>query len=176
MMDLAMVRKNEPHSASRKPKPFVHHRTLLPRHPHFPPKKGKKCNPCVRYDLLPMFRVAHKRTSTRGIAGIVVEFFVLGRSHDARNSPLRWLHCSGDRAPSVLLLEHWLVESGCRREQFSAKRTPGPLETRKRSSILRHQSCTGASRSTRRPQDRREFQRRGREETSRGSWMRLKVA
>jgi len=31
-----------------------------------------------------MFRVAHKRTSTRGIAGIVVEFFVLGRSHDAR--------------------------------------------------------------------------------------------
>ena len=27
---------------------------------HFPPRKGRKCNLCVRYDLLPMSRVAHK--------------------------------------------------------------------------------------------------------------------
>src|SRR6516165_2827122 len=40
-------------------KPFVHHRTLLPRHPTPPPKKARKCNPCVRYDLSPMCRVAH---------------------------------------------------------------------------------------------------------------------
>src|SRR5579864_6152042 len=25
---------------------------------HFPPRKGRKCNLCVRYDLLPMSRVA----------------------------------------------------------------------------------------------------------------------
>jgi ribonuclease BN (tRNA processing enzyme) len=29
------------HTASHKLKSFVHHRTLLPRHPHFPPKKEK---------------------------------------------------------------------------------------------------------------------------------------
>ena len=28
-----------------------------------PPQKGKKCNLCVRYDLLPMSRVAHKDLS-----------------------------------------------------------------------------------------------------------------
>src|SRR5215471_18862541 len=27
---------------------------------HFPPRKGRKCNLCVRYDLLPMSRVAQK--------------------------------------------------------------------------------------------------------------------
>jgi hypothetical protein len=32
---------------SHKLKPFVHYRTLLPRHPHFLPKR-EKCNPCVR--------------------------------------------------------------------------------------------------------------------------------
>src|SRR5579864_8478411 len=37
---------------------LIHHRTLLPRH-SLPPQKGKKCNPCVRYNLLPMCRVAH---------------------------------------------------------------------------------------------------------------------
>src|ERR1700740_951621 len=26
---------------------------------HFPPRKGRKCNLCVRYNLLPMSRVAH---------------------------------------------------------------------------------------------------------------------
>src|ERR1700730_13454414 len=44
--------------ASHKLKSFIHHRTLLPRH-HSLPQKGKKCNLCVRYDLLPMCRVAH---------------------------------------------------------------------------------------------------------------------
>src|SRR5580704_2762097 len=47
--------------ASHKLQSFVHYRTLLPRH-HSLPKKGRKCNLCVRYDLLPMCRVAHKRT------------------------------------------------------------------------------------------------------------------
>src|SRR5215469_2769772 len=37
---------------------LIHDRTLLPRHP-LPPRKGKKCNPCVRYVLLPMCRVGH---------------------------------------------------------------------------------------------------------------------
>src|SRR6202158_357109 len=44
-------------------KSFVHHRTLLPRHP-LPPQKGKKCNLCIRYDLLPMCRVAHHSGSS----------------------------------------------------------------------------------------------------------------
>src|ERR1700722_15264164 len=35
---------------------LIHYRTLLPRH-HSLPKKGEKCNPCVRYDLLPMSQV-----------------------------------------------------------------------------------------------------------------------
>src|ERR1700730_7878921 len=44
--------------ASHKLQSFVHYRTLLPRH-HSLPKKREKCNLCVRYDLLPMCRVAH---------------------------------------------------------------------------------------------------------------------
>src|SRR5215468_1253730 len=36
---------------------FVHDRTLFPRHPHSPQKSGK-CNPCVRYGMSPMSRVA----------------------------------------------------------------------------------------------------------------------
>src|SRR5713101_2918410 len=47
--------------ASHKLQPFVHHRTLLPRHHSLPQKKEKKCNLCVRYDLSPMSRVAHSR-------------------------------------------------------------------------------------------------------------------
>src|ERR1700757_2005611 len=50
-------------STRHKLKPFVHHRTLLPRHPHFLPKR-RKCNPCVRYDVLPMCRVAHGLCAT----------------------------------------------------------------------------------------------------------------
>src|SRR5215468_12171660 len=44
---------------------FVHDRTLFPRHPHSPQKSGK-CNPCVRYGMSPMSRVAH---SPRRFAG-----------------------------------------------------------------------------------------------------------
>src|SRR5947207_7669183 len=40
-------------------KSFIHDRTLLPRHPLSSPEKERKCNLCVRYDLLPMCRVAH---------------------------------------------------------------------------------------------------------------------
>jgi hypothetical protein len=29
---------------------------------HFVPEKGKKCNPCVRYDLLPLCRLAHPQS------------------------------------------------------------------------------------------------------------------
>src|SRR5208337_4733527 len=45
--------------ASHKLQTFIHHRTLLPWHPLFPPQKGEKCNLCLRYDLSPMCRVAH---------------------------------------------------------------------------------------------------------------------
>src|SRR5262249_51403027 len=38
-------------------KAFFHYRTLLPRHPHLPPKNGK-CNPCVRYEVSPMSQAA----------------------------------------------------------------------------------------------------------------------
>src|SRR5258705_6069193 len=45
---------------SDEPQALVHHRTLLPRHPHLPRKgrKGERCYPCVRYDLSPMSRAA----------------------------------------------------------------------------------------------------------------------
>ena len=33
-------------------------KSLIPRH-HFFPKKGKKTNLCVRYELFPMCQVAH---------------------------------------------------------------------------------------------------------------------
>src|SRR5580658_9177667 len=38
---------------------FVHNRTFLPWHPTPAPFQGKKCNPCLRYVLLPMCRAAH---------------------------------------------------------------------------------------------------------------------
>ncbi len=50
--------------AGDKTQAFVHHRTLFPRHQHLPPK-GKKCYPCVRYDVSPMSRVAHHKVSGR---------------------------------------------------------------------------------------------------------------
>src|SRR4051812_3316043 len=31
---------------------------------HFPPRKGKKCNLCARYDLSPMCRVGHNHSDT----------------------------------------------------------------------------------------------------------------
>src|SRR6266567_5146804 len=44
--------------ASHELQPFIHHRTLLPRH-HSLPKNRRKCHPCVRYDVLPMSQAAH---------------------------------------------------------------------------------------------------------------------
>jgi hypothetical protein len=38
---------------------------------HFPPRKGTKCNLCVRYDLLPMSRVAHDRCDLK-LLGVIV--------------------------------------------------------------------------------------------------------
>src|SRR4030081_2886361 len=43
--------------ASHKLQPFIHYRTLLPRH-HSLPSKGRKCHLCVRYNVLPMSQVA----------------------------------------------------------------------------------------------------------------------
>src|SRR5580704_918803 len=43
---------------------FVHNRTFLPWHPTPAPFQGKKCNPCLRYVLLPMCRAAHKQILT----------------------------------------------------------------------------------------------------------------
>ncbi len=45
--------------AGHKAQAFFHHRTRFPRHPHLPPKKSEKCNPCVRYEMSPMSRAAH---------------------------------------------------------------------------------------------------------------------
>ena len=51
---------------------------LSPRHPHFPPQKGGKCNPCVLYVLSPMSPAAEPRNELtqratescgRGVAG-----------------------------------------------------------------------------------------------------------
>jgi hypothetical protein len=39
----------------------VHPLPNTPSKAFTPPQKGKKCNPCVRYDLSPMSRVAHAR-------------------------------------------------------------------------------------------------------------------
>src|SRR6476619_6944275 len=47
--------------AGDKAQAFFHHRTRFPRHPHLPPKKSEKCNPCVRYKMSPMSRAAHGR-------------------------------------------------------------------------------------------------------------------
>src|SRR5262249_20839154 len=47
-----------PHKAGHEAHTFVHHRTLLPRHPHLPPaKSGEKCYPCVRYEVSPMSQI-----------------------------------------------------------------------------------------------------------------------
>src|SRR5260370_15343336 len=51
---------------SDEPQALVHHRTLLPRHPSLP-RKGARCYPCVRYDLQPMSRAAHRPTNCRGV-------------------------------------------------------------------------------------------------------------
>src|SRR5580704_11940697 len=40
---------------------FVHNRTFLPWHPTPAPFQGKKCNPCLRYVLLPMCRAGQRR-------------------------------------------------------------------------------------------------------------------
>src|SRR5437764_11462231 len=40
-------------------KAFFHNRTRSPGHRHLPPKSGK-CHPCVRYEMSPMSRVAHR--------------------------------------------------------------------------------------------------------------------
>src|SRR5579872_1166767 len=43
-----------------KPHSFVHNRAFLPWHPSLPPPfQAKKCNPCLRYVLLPMSQAAH---------------------------------------------------------------------------------------------------------------------
>src|SRR5437879_6008539 len=39
---------------------FFHDRTRFPWHPHLPPQKSEKCNPCVRYEMSPMSRVAQR--------------------------------------------------------------------------------------------------------------------
>src|SRR5205807_4384579 len=50
---------------------FVHDRTFLPRHPHFRPHAGEKCNPCLRNVLLPMSRVGHNlETPTKPVTPI----------------------------------------------------------------------------------------------------------
>src|SRR5215469_12177718 len=40
--------------------PFVHHRTFLPWHPLLCPPRAEKCNPCLRYVLLPMSQAGQK--------------------------------------------------------------------------------------------------------------------
>src|SRR5205085_8188301 len=45
---------------------FVHDRTFLPRHPHFRPHAGEKCNPCLRNVLLPMSRVGQFEPAISG--------------------------------------------------------------------------------------------------------------
>jgi hypothetical protein len=44
--------------ASHKLQSFIHYRTLLPRHKSLP-VTGRKCHPCVRYNVLPMSQAAH---------------------------------------------------------------------------------------------------------------------
>src|SRR5689334_2238193 len=68
---------------SHKLQSLIHHRTLLPRH-SLPPQKGKKCNPCVRYNLLPMCRVAHQwfRKPTQDFTPVI--------SHLWRPATLGW--------------------------------------------------------------------------------------
>src|SRR5882757_1554879 len=48
--------------ASHKLQPFIHYRTLLPRH-HSLPFTRRKCHLCVRYNVLPMSQVAHLKLS-----------------------------------------------------------------------------------------------------------------
>src|SRR5262249_50019412 len=71
---------------------FVHDRTLFPRHPHSPQKSGK-CNPCVRYGMSPMSRVAHKGLADT--ARLLRWPFFAG----PRSNPLRKTTSSG-RLPS----------------------------------------------------------------------------
>src|SRR5579883_1664962 len=77
--------------ASHEPKALVHHRTLFPRHRHFPPAiAGGKCHPSVRYELSPMSRAAHPlsqpllaiaRASPRAMPRRVRMVSENGRSH-----------------------------------------------------------------------------------------------
>src|SRR6516225_6655256 len=62
--------------ATHKLNSFVHNRTFLPRH-SLPPlfKKGKKCNPCLRYELSPMSQVGHQGPT---------------RKHRLHNVPTTW--------------------------------------------------------------------------------------
>src|SRR3954447_13016000 len=46
-----------------KAKALFHYRTRFPRHLHLPQNKSGKCNPCVRYELSPMSRVAQNHLS-----------------------------------------------------------------------------------------------------------------
>src|SRR5262249_34217761 len=50
-------------AAQTKAKALFHDRTRFPRHPHLPQNKSGKCNPCVRYEVSPMSRVAQIRSS-----------------------------------------------------------------------------------------------------------------
>src|SRR5579864_9684708 len=47
---------------------LVHNRTFLPWHPLPAPFQGKKCNPCLRYVLLPMSRAGHAATYLRSFS------------------------------------------------------------------------------------------------------------
>src|SRR5215510_6310791 len=44
---------------NHKAHPFVHNRTFLPWHPSSAPPRVEKCNPCLRYALLPMSQAGH---------------------------------------------------------------------------------------------------------------------
>jgi hypothetical protein len=59
------------------PGPPFKSRTLLPRHSHLLLKR-RKCNPCVRYKLLPMSRVAHTYVSGRSpsVYAVILTFGV----------------------------------------------------------------------------------------------------
>ena len=70
--------------AGHKPKPFFHHRTRFPRHPHLPQNKSGKCNPCVRYEMSPMSRVAQFSSVATSVAGQIGS----GIYHWYRTTPL----------------------------------------------------------------------------------------
>ena len=77
-----------------KAKAFFHHRTRFPRHPHLPPAKSEKCNPCVRYEMSPMSRAAH--CGKDGYSERWAEILVGTVSAQSR-------HSHGPRGDSVLI-------------------------------------------------------------------------